>query len=465
MASELNKKQQQLLRTLSQDDLIGIIHDLIRDNKHAKATLLNDHLLSAPDKLKAIEKEYNKQAKSKRFYDYYDADTFYHSLILNIAKPLEMVAEVLPEPAEILSSKILLEFETFSQKTDTSSGSWMDYYSVILEVWLKALVKQKNMPPQLIAQKIMEFIRQELYFGFEVIKRYQRLLGTPIIRALRDIYHQKQSNQEAVTLSILIKDMAFLKVAVQNKTLYLPEHYLDYAKLLIDEVRADEAIELLEYMLEQGNKQYAQEQRWNELYINALIEKGRREEAKTKCLSAFSCHSDPLFYRLYTQLHDNDDESLHCFLRIAEDKGLNPYICFAAEIERFDLINTVIINASNDELADTLAYFTSQFIRALSSTLYKHGFALSATLLRRFLVESTIEKAQSKYYSHAASDMKKAIDYGKGLAGSSQFTDTLTYLNLLYLQHKRKTSLWLAMAERIKGLSIRQEGIRFIRQS
>ncbi|MBF4247391.1 regulatory protein RecX, partial [Vibrio anguillarum] len=71
MAS-LTKKQTAQLSEISHDVLVNIIHDLIQDNKQARDTLVNGYLLSAAEVLKAVEKEYARRAKSKRFYDYYD---------------------------------------------------------------------------------------------------------------------------------------------------------------------------------------------------------------------------------------------------------------------------------------------------------------------------------------------------------------------------------------------------------
>jgi uncharacterized Zn finger protein len=93
--------------------------------------------------------------------------------------------------------------------------------------------------------------------------------------------------------------------------------------------------------------------------------------------------------------------------------------------------------------------------------LYKHGYALTATLLRRFLVEEAIHQAKSKYYSYAASDMKKAIDYSETLEESAQLPGTVAYLSALYEQHKRKTSLWPLLVEKIEGLSVGKDGIHY----
>uniref|UniRef100_UPI003D81965F hypothetical protein n=1 Tax=Yersinia pseudotuberculosis TaxID=633 RepID=UPI003D81965F len=54
------------------------------------------------------------------------------------------VAHLLPEQAENLSVKMMLEFEKFTANVDTSSGSWMDYYTVLLDAWMKSLEAQKT---------------------------------------------------------------------------------------------------------------------------------------------------------------------------------------------------------------------------------------------------------------------------------------------------------------------------------
>ena len=74
---KLTKKQTEQLSGMSHEALLTALHDLIQDNKQAKDALINGYLSSTSDRLKAIEKEYARRAKSKRFYDYYDADSLF----------------------------------------------------------------------------------------------------------------------------------------------------------------------------------------------------------------------------------------------------------------------------------------------------------------------------------------------------------------------------------------------------
>lgn len=463
MAAGLNKKQKELLTGMSHETLVRIILELAEDNKQARSTLINGYLSSAPDIIKTTEKEYNRRSRSKRFYDYYEADALYDELTRTIAQPLEKVASTLPEPTEKLCARIMLEFEKFSENTDSSSGSWMDYYSVLLDAWMISVVAQKNTDPAFTAGKVFSFVARENYFGSELFTKYRSLLGTDVLRALRDMYDLNKRPREALEISLIIRDDSFLAGALEKGEFCRPEHYFGYARLLMEEVRPEEAINLLLHMKNQGETQYADRTKWNELYITALTEDGRREDAMEKAVSAFTFQCDTRFYRLYTKAAGMENDNLALFLRIAEEKGIAAYLCFTSDVERPDLADTCITSTKKEELAGALSHLTGSFVRTLSSTLYKHGHALAATLLRHFLVEEAINRAQSKYYSYAASDMKKAIDYSDGLEESAQFPGTENYLRTLYEQHRRKTSLWPLMAEKIRGLSVGKDGIHYER--
>ncbi|MFE8665832.1 DUF6880 family protein [Serratia nevei] len=254
-------------------------------------------------------------------------------------------------------------------------------------------------------------------------------------------------------LSLLIADSVFLAQAVKNDEFCSSQHYFGYARLLIDEVQPEKALALLELMEARSDVTSADDIVWLELFITALIEDGRRSEAMEKARDAFSHTCDTRFYRLYMKAGGDPDKDTPDFIRTARANGLRTYLNFAEDLTRFDLISDLLIASSSAEIETAFAYNSSSGLRTLSAALYQHGYAHAAVILRRFLVESYINKAQSKYYAYAASDMKKAIDYSEGLEESAQFAGTLNYLRALYAQHKRKSALWQTMATKIKGLS------------
>ncbi|MCE1741549.1 regulatory protein RecX, partial [Enterobacter hormaechei] len=86
----------------------------------------------------------------------------------------------------------------------------MDYYTILLDAWMKSLGAQKNNDPAFIAKKIFTVVEREFYFGIEIFKKYRALLGTDILRIIRDMYYQKKLHREALGLSMIMKDLDFL---------------------------------------------------------------------------------------------------------------------------------------------------------------------------------------------------------------------------------------------------------------
>lgn len=463
MATKLNKKQHELLNAMSHSTLVSIINDLINDNKQGNSILVNRYLLAPDDVLKNIEKEYNKRAKSTRFYDYYETDNFLEDLRINVANLFERTVSTLPEKSEAVVVKMMLDMERLSETKDTSSGGWMEYYDTLVRTWMKSLSEQKSSDAMFIANKIINVYEKEHYFGLEIFNEYKLLLGIEVLRSLRDLFDKKKQEREALALSFIIKDVNYFSQVMKKGSFSDPRHYLDYASLLIEEVRSDKAIEVLETANAQAIERFGYFFKWKMLLIHALIEEGRKKEAKRVCIESFehSPHAD--FYSAYIKIEGESPDAANLFMEIAKKRETEYYIQFLNEISRFDLIDSFIANSSKEALAHFSQIFREPFIRSLSSALYKQGYALSATVLRRCLVEFALQFAQSKYYSHAVSDLKKSIDYSMDIESQTVMPDTEIYLSSLYEKHKRKTSLWPLMKEKIKGLSIGKEGVRYER--
>ncbi len=119
------------------------------------------------------------------------------------------------------------------------------------------------------------------------------------------------------------------------------------------------------------------------------------------------------------------------------------------------------MNASKNEIKDMMVLLRGSFIRSLSSELYRHGYACPATLLRRVLVEDSISRSQSKYYTYAASDMKKVLIIVKISYGLKKVPSTEEYFKSLFVEHKRKYALWEMMLDKIDGLAIEKDSVSY----
>ncbi|MGJ0577827.1 DUF6880 family protein [Xenorhabdus bovienii] len=465
MKNELSKKQSELLASFNKEELLEIIHVLIRNNELAQTTLVSGYLLESEDILKLIEKEYKKRSKSKRFFDYYETDIFFGELHSYMATLFDTIIPLKPAESEVLLSNMLQDFERLSETKDTSSGGWQDYYYYLVESWIKALSLQKDIDKVTVANKLFKIFQGEYYFSVSLLAEYKSTFGLDILRQLRDVFYQHKNDDEALELSYSIKDIEFFKTYLDKEKEFLyPRYYLDYAELLIEDVRSDEAIVLLENLREKNNKLPVElnDDKIMELLIKANIEDGKKEEARQLCIDAFKEYYNHRFYELYENTLDKDEKgsAIKLFLDIANQYEENRffYLLFLIEVERFDVINDYVLNLGKDNIIKITDSIIPSTARKVSSLLYKSGFPLSATLVRRALVEDVLGRGASKYYKYAVSDLKKSLDYGEKIQSTDDIASNQTYLTALYAKHKKKASFWSLAEEKIKGVSMDKDG-------
>lgn len=459
--AKLNKKQLSLLKEMPADQLMQIICEIAEDNSQAKSFLVNQYLLAPEELLKKAENEYKRKIKTKRFYDYYKAADFFDYLYRNIILPLEKTVSILPEKTEAFCHDLLLSFDKISEIADTSDGSWMDYYNGAVETWLKSLSLQKDKNIDVIADKIFSVLNGDVYFNFNIFDKYKKDLGYNVIRALRERLLDTGDVNSAVELSLYLRDVVFIRQCFENGKLHQPEYVIKFAQLLVDELCAGEAILVLNKIKENKSVDHAGlRDKWAEVLALALIEEGEVQQAKTICIDRFKNRCDVVFYNIHNRVEKNND-ALDLFSGIAKNKGFPFVILFLSGVDNYEKLDLEVMNASKNEIAEMMSLFRGSYVRSLSSELYRHGYACSATLLRRALVEDSISRCQSKYYTYAASDMKKSIDYSKGIAWTETIPSTEKYFKSLFVEHKRKCALWEIMLEKIDDLAIEKDSLSY----
>ncbi|WP_228863008.1 DUF6880 family protein [Xenorhabdus sp. PB30.3] len=465
MKSKLNKKQIELLASFDKDRLLEIIHTLVENNEQACSVLVGGYLMEPKDLLKLIEKGYKQRTKSKRFFDYYETDGFFDELHNYLKELLGKAIQSEPEESELLLIKMLQDFERICENKDTSSGGWQDFYYYLIDSWIKALSLQKEQSSVVIARKIFKLFQSDTFFSISLFNEYKSVLGLETIRQLRDIFYQNRKNINALELSYLIKDVHFFQAYfVENKVFERSEHYLNYAQLLIDDVRADEAITVLEEFIKTDTRNmYNAKERAVELLIKAYTEEGKKEEAKKLCIKAFQGYCDHKFYQLYENIIENNEKAdgLKLFLDIASQSKPHNYLLFLMAIEKFDIIDNYVLGLTASEMKLTLTLLTASKFRELSNSLNQYHFPRSATFLRRTLVENVLEGAKSQYYKYAVSDLKKSLEFGMDIKDSDGIAASQVYLAALYEKHKKKSSFWPQVVEKITGISVKKDGIQY----
>ena len=67
---------------------------------------------------------------------------------------------------------------------------------------------------------------------------------------------------------------------------------------------------------------------------------------------------------------------------------------------------------------------------------------LAASILYRALLESILERAQSKYYHHAARYLRRLVDLADKITAWSPIAPQDAYLQALRVRHDRKRAFW-----------------------
>ena len=152
------------------------------------------------------------------------------------------------------------------------------------------------------------------------------------------------------------------------------------------------------------------------------------------------------------------------FVAIAEQWGLYGVLLLLDEIEAWPQLVQRLASTPDTALLEVLAILTCSTVRTWSSRLYQQGFTAVAVRLRRLLVTYVVNQGKSTYYTGAVSDLKKSLDYqatlkeGDGLSALSSPQD---YLNQLYQQHKRKSSLWELVRQKLPAVTITASGVLY----
>ncbi|MCI4231928.1 DUF6880 family protein [Dickeya dianthicola] len=461
MTNKLTKKQLAALNDLSRDTLLEIVLTLSREHKPARDLLVNGWLSEPDDVLKRLEKAYNHEANGRHFYDYYAADGFFADLERDIVAPLGKLIPAHFLRVEALAARMILDFERLSQQVDTSSGSWMGYLSALFEVWIAALAQQKEASPALIAGKIYAVAQKDEWFVFERLADWRGELGTETLRALRDLLLKDGHDDDAFVLSLAVRDVEGAKALFERSHIGNVKAVLQLCALLVDERRASEAIVILQ-ALKQGPREWMlPKKEWATLLVDALLEEGRKEDARQVAEATFRQAPEACFWQLYLKSGGDAERDFSRFLTAAITVGFEHSVQFLSDLEQYSLVNDLIMGKSEYSLAlpDGIQ---GSFWRTLSSTLKKQGFYSGAILLRRCLAESAISTASSRHYSSAASDAKQAIDYARSAGESGWREETLGWLQALHREHFRKYALWKVMQEKIPALQVTKQGVALV---
>lgn len=456
MPKALTKKQQQRLLELDQPTLLTIVSQLIDNDPDVRKWVINGWLSEPDEVIKRLESAYKRLARSQTFYDYYAANGYFARLVKDIVQPMALCIAGSPARVEMLAATMLLGFESLTAHVDTSSGSWQDYTDALFDVWLQSLAAQRaTRPAEDIADAIVTLSASYDWFNTGMLVECSRAFGSDVFRALGARCEQAGNLRMAAEVFLSLRDINAVKALLLRQKQPDTGSVLSLAALLLDELRSAEAIVLLEEAaaaLRPGSAEYRS---WGQLLVSALLEEGQKERARKTALEAFSRSPDSAFWLLYLKAGGDEARDFSLFVQQIDAGNYHALIAFLSDTQHYQLLSDIIMDKAPAGIAARIPdNLEGAFWRSLSATLYKQGFAHAAVILRRRLAEGSISRASSKYYSYAAGDAKKAIDYATACENDSQFIDSGTWLKMLYATHFRKYALWDVMQEKIPGLNM-----------
>lgn len=449
MAKKLTKKQADLLCQFTHEELLELIHAMLEHNPDAHEYVMLHYLLSPEEKLKNIEKEYKKQQRKKGNYDYWKSHEFFIELDKSIAQPLNQLALTLADETIRLSTQLIVDFESFTQKYDTSSGSWQDYLHGLLSAWLKALgTAFKNNSAFDIVTPYFAVKTNCEWFPVNLVQSNKKYFPLEAIHSIRDAAFAAGDVEHALALSFILKDFAYLKAAYDHNRLGSPSTCLQYAHILLEDFQTAQAVTILQEM-KLTPQPHNLQSKIDILLVQAVYENGDTQQALKLCKDGFSRGLNAEFYKKFIKYHPEiSPTDSEAFYQIAYRHGAAAYLNFAAEIQdwtAFDqLIRAEIADADDRCLAQLEKIQSVSNIRKWSTALAQHGFPVSAICIRRKLMLSTLAHGKSTYYKYAISDLKKSLDFMQALKEEDQklIPSADDFIHALYAQHGRKYSFW-----------------------
>ncbi|MGL5335661.1 MAG: DUF6880 family protein [Enterovibrio sp.] len=468
MARILTKAQLSKLEGKGQLELLSIVLDLATQFPSAKKHLINQYLTADDALLGLAKKEYNKLTRRPPSWDYYEVDAFFNDLQTEFIPLLAKGVAASPREGEILTAELLASAKELYENMDTSSGSWEDYHLALVEQWLMAIGAQReSVAPEVLANRLLEgWTNLDPSLSITYLFNYRDALGSPLMRALRDNYAASDLLPEALGLSFALRDITFFDSVHQAGAFSHPRQQLDYARLLIDELRAEQAIEILLAIGSRGVR-YGELREWHQVLIQAYLEEGRRADAHAQALRAFTETRASSFFASYCQSGDEPNEvALAQFVAVAETWGLCDVLLFLHGIEAWPQLAQRLEQCTDAILHEKLSDLSGSTVRTWSSSLYQRGFTVVAVRLRRQLVANIVEQGKSTYYSGAASDLKMSLDYQASLKveqedGQNTLSSPQDYLNQLYKLHRRKIRFWAEVSQKLTTITISANGVQY----
>ena len=223
-----------------------------------------------------------------------------------------------------------------------------------------------------------------------------------------------------------------------------PAYATEIAQRLVRAGRAREALVFLDRGAPTDRNRHFREVEWSDARIAALGALGRKDEAQALRLSLFERHlSAPHLKAYLKQLTDFDDVE-------AESAALD-------RVERYGNVHAALAFLINWPALDRAARLVDTRLSEIDGDLYelldpaasalegKHP--LASVLLRRRVIDVTLQKARSTRYRHAVRHLREIESQQSDIADYGRHESHADFMARLKREHPRKSGFWSLLAE------------------
>jgi hypothetical protein len=392
--------------------------------------------------VKSLKSELQSVARSKRFIDWRESGSFSASLGHILFEIEKQFLQLHPQQAIKLLDSFLALGERVMNRCDDSNGDISGMFREAVDMWGRAWALLPDFNAQVLVESIWKYFKENDYgllddvipAATDALKRK----GLDELEAL--IKNQYRGSDDFKTFHAL-HDIA---VARQSPEAFLEafkftgrkENLSDQvtrAKLLIQSNRKPEASLLLESI--DDTEHYGRDSL--DLLIDLYSDENDIKKSQQLRWRGFVTRSELKYYHAYiehAQTSDDKEKALNAALEFAKNHshpltamGLLHELGYPDEAAR-QLRETY--DQLNGRFYSTLLTLSKLFLAA--------DYPLEAILIYRCLAEDILSRAQSKYYHHAISYLKKEKKLTTKVLDWKSYPETGVYFaELAVLQAKK----------------------------
>jgi hypothetical protein len=419
-----------------------------------------------------ISKRLTALRSARSFIDWQKRPDFVRDLNFTRTMIAERLAKTRPDLALDLMWRFMALAEPVLNRVDDSSGSVGEVFRAACDD-LGGLATRAKPDPKQLAERVFAAVTKNAYGEFDrLVSTIFPPLGEAGVAALRTRLTAELSSRpakdgydsQAAAIRRALQELADGEGDVDAYIALVPAEArkrsdvaAQIGQRLLKAGRSDGAIRVLEAAAPRRQTRRGAlgddldhlgwegpEADWEGVYLDALDAVGRTEDARRLRWKAFEERLSVERLRAYLKALPDFEEVL------AEQKAMEYALGFRSFSVALHFLHAWpeprqavrLVLARHAEIDGNLYYLLDPAARWLEST-----SPLAATLLRRAMIEDTLDGAKSKRYRHAARHLAECQSLASLISDYGGFDSHTAFIARLRAKHSRKVGFWALVSD------------------